>query len=296
MKVSSKHVYEFLLATESPPASSPEASRERDRYMNSVFGRVAALLRLIEPRPGMRVLEVGAAPFFATRALAHFLALAPGQLALVDGALPCESGATREDWTFAGGDYERWRLNAETRPLPFADGSFDLAVCVDVIEHLIFDPLFLVQQIHRVLKPGGTMILSTSPAVFSWSITLRHLFNRPVESGYDVIGHDPYARHHRLFSLREVRAMAAANGFAVSRAFVTSHPFRNDPLVSLRVRAFKRCLYVLDKASAGLARVLPFLREKAGTQIWVVAARSGRCDAIVYPPTLDLRGEFAEER
>jgi SAM-dependent methyltransferase len=295
MKVSGRQVFDFLRRHDAPRPSAP-AAREHQRYLNSVFGRVAALLNLIEPRPGMRVLEVGAMPFYATRALAHFLELGPGRLVLVDGAPPCETGAARADWTFAGCSYERWLLNAETRPLPFADGSFDLAVCVDVIEHLIFDPLFLVQQIHRVLKPGGTMILSTSPAVFSWFVTLRHLFNRPVESGYDVVGHDAYARHHRLFSLKEVRAMASANGFAVSRAFVTSHPFRNDPLVSLRVRAFKRCLYVLDKASACLARLLPFLREKAGTQVWVVAAKSGRCDAIVYPPTLNLRGEFAETR
>ena len=295
MKISRRQVLDFLRAQEAPP-SSPQAAREHERYLSSVFGRVAALVNEVPPRPGMRVLEVGASPFFATRALAHFLELAPGQLVLVDGAPPCETGATQARWTFAGRDYERWLLNAETRPLPFADETFDVAVCVDVIEHLIFDPLFLVQQIHRVLKPGGTMILSTSPAVFSWFVTLRHLFNRPVESGYDLLRHDPYARHHRLFSLKEVRAMASANGFTVTRAFVTTHPYRNDPLVSLRVRAFKRGLYVLDKASAGLARVLPFLREKAGTQIWVVAARSGRCDATVYPPTMDLRGEFAQPR
>lgn len=295
MKVSRRQVLDFLRAQDAP-STSPEAAREHERYLNSVFGRVAALVNEIPLRPGMRVLEVGASPFFATRALVHFLELAPGQLVLVDGAPPCETGARRTSWIFARGDYERWLLNAETRPLPFADGSFDAAVCMDVIEHLLFDPLFLVQQIHRVLKPGGTMILSTSPAVFSWFITLRHLFNRPVESGYDVARHDPYARHHRLFSLKEVRAMASGNGFTVARAFVTTHPYRNDPLVSLKVRAFKRFLYVLDKASAGLSRVLPFLREKAGTQIWVVAAKSGRCDAIAYPPTMDLRGEFAQPR
>jgi SAM-dependent methyltransferase len=38
--------------------------------------------------------------------------------------------------------------------LPFPSGTFDLCVCTAVLEH-VPDPYFLVQEMRRVLKPGG---------------------------------------------------------------------------------------------------------------------------------------------
>jgi len=44
--------------------------------------------------------------------------------------------------------------------LSFADGSIGTVVCVEVLEH-VHDPLRAVQEIHRVLKPGGIAILTS---------------------------------------------------------------------------------------------------------------------------------------
>lgn len=46
------------------------------------------------------------------------------------------------------------------QPLPFADQSFDLVTCTEVIEHLEHYRETL-REIHRVLKPGGRVVLST---------------------------------------------------------------------------------------------------------------------------------------
>ena len=43
------------------------------------------------------------------------------------------------------------------------DNSFDLILAVEVIEHVEHDQAFMA-QVHRVLKPGGTFILSTQNA------------------------------------------------------------------------------------------------------------------------------------
>lgn len=45
--------------------------------------------------------------------------------------------------------------------LPYADGAFDRAVCLDVLEHLTFEqqPRALA-ELHRVLKPGGELLIS----------------------------------------------------------------------------------------------------------------------------------------
>jgi SAM-dependent methyltransferase len=44
--------------------------------------------------------------------------------------------------------------------LPFADGSFDLVLCAETIEH-VRDVQLLLSEIRRVLRPGGTLALTT---------------------------------------------------------------------------------------------------------------------------------------
>ncbi|MBC7714915.1 MAG: class I SAM-dependent methyltransferase, partial [Rhizobacter sp.] len=41
--------------------------------------------------------------------------------------------------------------------LPFADNSFDVITCMDVIEHLE-NPEFVLREINRILKPGGRFL------------------------------------------------------------------------------------------------------------------------------------------
>lgn len=49
---------------------------------------------------------------------------------------------------------------ASALDLPFDDKSFDTVVCTEVLEH-IPDPLRVLCEMHRVLKPSGYLILTT---------------------------------------------------------------------------------------------------------------------------------------
>jgi SAM-dependent methyltransferase len=42
---------------------------------------------------------------------------------------------------------------------PFADGEFSAVLCNQVLEH-VFNPQEFLSEVHRVLKPGGRMLLS----------------------------------------------------------------------------------------------------------------------------------------
>ena len=80
------------------------------------------------------------------------------------------------------------------RPLPFPDGSFDLVVCTETLEHVRDVQLFL-SEVRRVLEPGGRLAMTT-PAH-------RRLIAAP----------DPFSPHLRFFTKRTLGALLDRMGF-----------------------------------------------------------------------------------
>lgn len=79
------------------------------------------------------------------------------------------------------------------RPLPFADASFDGVVLKDLLEH-VTDPVGVVAEVHRVLRPGGR-VFASSPDAQKWvwdDYTHRRPFTRKSfrllfrDAGFDV--------------------------------------------------------------------------------------------------------------
>lgn len=76
-----------------------------------------------------------------------------------------------------GGEYEiaAKQCDIEMERWPFEDESFDTIVCTEVLEHMLFDPMFVANEMCRVLKPGG-QVLVTVPNTVS-DECLLHLLN-----------------------------------------------------------------------------------------------------------------------
>lgn len=55
---------------------------------------------------------------------------------------------------------ERPTVRADLRRVPFSDGAFDSVVCLHAVEH-VPDPERVVAECHRVLRPGGALVMST---------------------------------------------------------------------------------------------------------------------------------------
>jgi SAM-dependent methyltransferase len=51
-------------------------------------------------------------------------------------------------------------LNGAIEHLPVPDGSFDIVLCTQVLEH-VEDPAAAVRELHRVTAPGGRVLAST---------------------------------------------------------------------------------------------------------------------------------------
>ncbi len=78
--------------------------------------------------------------------------------------------------------------------MPFADGRFDVAFCLDVIEH-IEDQLRAWRELYRVVAPGGTLVVMVPAYQWLWS-------------EHDVINH-----HERRYKASTLRAPAVQAGW-----------------------------------------------------------------------------------
>jgi SAM-dependent methyltransferase len=83
--------------------------------------------------------------------------------------------------------------------LPFADGVFDVVTAFDVVEHC--DPEHAaLDELHRVLAPGGRLLLSVPAYQWAWT------------------GFDEENGHHRRYTRSRARHAVEQPGLVVDRA------------------------------------------------------------------------------
>lgn len=157
--------------------------------------------------------------------------------------LGCRTGALTQHYAkgneVVGVDVDRGaleqaakRLGIETvwadveEGLPFDDASFDVAVAGELLEHLA-DPVAAVENVMRVLKPGGRFVGSV-PNAFRLKSRLRYLAGRHPETD---------ATHLQLFTPAALRTLL--DGFdEVEFLFAVGRYVRLQPRLMARVQIF----------------------------------------------------------
>ena len=112
----------------------------------------------------------------------------------------------------AGLEVELVRGNLEAIPLD--DAAFDLVLCAQAIEHVL-DPVQVLTELHRVLRPGRTLLLSTDNS----AARVSKVLNAPRTTVVRLLGlrgrrlkvHFP----HRSFHRAELEALLRAAGFEI---------------------------------------------------------------------------------
>jgi len=117
--------------------------------------------------------------------------------------------------------------------LPFRPGSIDCAIAPEVYEHF-YHPERFFQDLHRVLKPRGTLILTT-PNTESWALMILRRLPRPwaqriltreaawtahlhPEFFGDLSAGSPHGHRVEGASVREMERLARAHGFLQVRS------------------------------------------------------------------------------
>jgi ubiquinone/menaquinone biosynthesis C-methylase UbiE len=116
-------------------------------------------------------------------------------------------------------------LRGDALDLPLADASVDLIFCHQSLHHLV-DTSCAVDEFHRVLRPGGTLLLSESTRAYIHSWMIRLLFRHPMDVQRSA---DDYV------------ALLRARGFIVPPDAVSyPYPWWSRPDLGLVERVLKR--------------------------------------------------------
>ena len=122
-------------------------------------------------------------------------------------------------------------FDAEKDPFPYPDGHFSTVVCGELIEHLFEDPMHLMSEVNRILKPGGHFVLTTPnvAALRGISAILQgyhpgffHAYIRPAADTGEVD-----ARHNREYTPREIHKLLENSGFELT--LLETGEFRDEP-------------------------------------------------------------------
>ena len=232
-----------------------EESEELRGYLREAFRRFLYTLQIVPPGQG-NLLEVGAGPYFISLLLRRFT----GYSLTYTNYFGPAFGSGGADTMIGAEERVRFdfhNVNVEETPLPFGEDAFDVVLLCEVLEHFTNDPVQALTYIKQVLKPGGTLILTT-PNVNRLINVARMIAGQNIYDPYS--GYGPYGRHNREYTCAELRELLAYVGFVVEEMFTSD------------VHANETQFYVNPHV------IVPFVKQRAdtlGQYIFVRARNAG---------------------
>lgn len=214
--VNENELFEFLksvLVGDAPP-------QEIANYCQQDFRRFVYTYGLARDKSG-KCLELGSNPYFTTILLQEFTDL---KLSLAN-----YFGPNRENLVTQEVSYKKFKsdeqistqlksshFNIEEDPFPFESEEFDVVLFCEIIEHLLMNPVAVLKEIKRVLKPNGSLILTT-PNVSRLENVARMIAGVNIYDPYS--GYGPYGRHNREYNKHELYLLLNYLGFTVDVMF-----------------------------------------------------------------------------
>ena len=213
---------EYILSWSPDPAAKS--------YIETHLTRLEKTLAITPPGgPGDRILEMGA-----------YLQITPALKTRLGYAevRACYYGPAGriEPRTSISTEGERFRcdvelFDAEKDRFAYDDEYFSTVLCCELLEHLTEDPMHMMSEINRILKPGGHLVLTT-PNIGSLRAIAAILegyhpgfFPAYIRAPED--GAEPEARHNREYTPKEIVLLLLDSGFEVT--LLETGAFREEP-------------------------------------------------------------------
>jgi glycosyltransferase involved in cell wall biosynthesis/SAM-dependent methyltransferase len=203
---------------------------ESRSYIQTHMTRLQKTLSITPPGgPTDRILEMGAylqiTPALRSRlGYGYVRGCYYGKLGRIDH----RTATSAEGETFAC-DIDHF--DAEKDPYPYPDDHFTTILCCELIEHLYYDPMHLMTEVNRILKPGGHFVITTPniAALRGVAAILQgyhpgffHAYIAPSATNGEVD-----ARHNREYTPREIHQLLENSGFTVT--LLETGAFRDEP-------------------------------------------------------------------
>jgi SAM-dependent methyltransferase len=214
--VSEQQLFDFVTSVRVQDA--PEA--EMRAYGTCDFRRFVYTWGLARDVKG-KCLELGGNPYFTTMLLKQFTDLDISLANYFGHANNGEYTQAVDYLELARGEknsecFTFQHFNIENDSFPYAAGEFDLVVFAEIIEHLLNDPCKVLREIKRVLKPNGTLILTT-PNVARLENVTRLISGANIYDPYS--GYGPYGRHNREYNRDELIQLLRFEGYEPTACF-----------------------------------------------------------------------------
>jgi SAM-dependent methyltransferase len=212
-----------------------QASRFARSPVHTDPERLGRLLRLVDPRPGERALDVACGPGIVTDELQR-----AGMVAI---GIDLTAEMLREA-SSRGGNYVR----GDGVCLPFEDGAFDVVVCRNSFHHFA-DPQASLREMARVLRPEGRVVIEDMQAPDEEK---KRAYHETIETLRDV-------SHRRTLTRAELLGMARLAGLVDPQTLVARYTIDFDewvdrayPTQENRDRALRMMERCLEEDLAGL--------------------------------------------
>ena len=145
---------------------------------------------------------------------------------------------------------------ADVASLPFADATFDAIVSFETIEH-VPDPAATLAEFHRVLVPGGPLIVSTpSRDVYNW-VSFPHGDGNPFHPS-ELTPEEFVAALERHYVIESLHGQVHVPGFGAAES--PSTPRSRSPVARLARSAIKGTTSWFLSRPAVAGRALRLLR------------------------------------
>lgn len=197
------------------------------RYILTHMSRYERDLRQIIPLlpEDAYVLDLGAYPYFVSEVLARYCKT------VMAAGVPEYPSALKLRSVKVG-------VNCDVSVLPFESGSVDAVIFTEIFEHLYINPLGALEEIYRVLEPGGFLYLTTPNAIGVRRLArtlMRGTMADDVLPVLQSIKRRQMIGHFREYTPREITRLLEHVGFWPVETS-TVNPYRKHDLEGLFFR------------------------------------------------------------